>query len=747
MRKLAWFTLGFAGSCAIGAYLLRGNLLGILAAAALVLSLAAWVICKCLRRKAVPTVILLGCCVGFLWFWGYDGGYLSPASELDGVTTQATIEITDYGFQTDYGNAADGLAHWQGRSYRIRVYLNDFVDLTPGTLVSGSFRFRITDEGLDQATYHRGEGIALMAYQSGEGTIQYPETPWWYYPAAHIRHTLLEIIKTVFPADTEAFVRALLLGDDSDLSYEINTAFQVTGIRHIIAVSGLHVSILFGFLYTVSGKRRWLTALVGIPVLVLFAAVAGFTPSVTRACLMHGLMMVSMLFRREYDSLTSLAFAALTMLVLNPMVITAVGFQLSVGCMLGIFLFAMPIKNWLLEDGHLGHAKGMTWTDKLVRGVAGSISVSLGAISLTTPLAALYFGTVSLISPLTNLLTLWMVTWVFYAIMLVCGLGLVWLEAGKALAGLVSWGIRYILGVSGLLARIPMAAVYTVSPWILIWLLGTYLLLGIFLLSRNKKPALYSCLTVLGLCAALLTSWIEPTLDSCRMTVLDVGQGQSIILQSGGKTFVVDCGGTYADDAADLTAETLLSMGIQRIDGLILTHYDADHSGGAGYLLTRIQTDDLYLPGWEPENFSIEDLSPYQVHYLDQDLLLTWDGGSMTLFASEFQDDRNESSLCVLFQAADCDILITGDRRTLGEKLLMQRCDLPELDVLVVGHHGSNSSTSPELLAKTSPALAVISVDENNRYGHPGQQTLDRLAEAGCTVLRTDEDGTIIIRR
>ena len=749
MRKLMWFTIGFGTASALGAYLLSGNLLLVIAIALLTAVGAVWLCCRHFGWKPVPVLFLFGMVAGLLWYWGFDRYYLSPVEELDGKTTEASICVSDFSFETEYGIAADGNATWQGRDYRIRFYLDDQTALHPGDIVSGKFRFRITEQGIEDATYHRGNGIALLAYEAGDVAVTPTASPWWYYPAAHIRQYLIDLIKTVFPADTEAFARALLLGDDNDISYELNTAFKVSGIRHIIAVSGLHVSILFGLIYTLTGKRRVLTALLGIPVLILFAAVAGFTPSVIRACVMHGLMILAMLFIREYDAPTALSFAALVMLVVNPLVITSVSFQLSIGCMAGIFLFAHRIKNWLLEDNHLGHSKGKDWRSKLIRGFAGSVAVSLGAISITTPLSALYFGAVSLISPLTNLLTLWIVSLVFYGIMTVCLTGMYWTGGAAALAWLFSWPIRYIQELTMILAKIPMAAVYTKSIYIVIWLGLCYLLFLIFLLMKNKKPLLFSCLALVSLCAALFASWLPPLTDPYRITVLDVGQGQSIILQGKGRTYLVDCGGSYADDAADAAAETLLSMGISRIDGLILTHFDEDHAGGAEMFLSRIAADALFLPAWDDDAEIGMRLSQYphgEVYIMDRDLELSWQESKLTIVTSDFRDSDNESSLCVLFQSSNCDILITGDRGTLGEKLLMRRLELPKLDVLVVGHHGSRYSTSQELLEMTQPKLAVISVEKDNRYGHPVQEVLERLESFGCRIYRTDRDGTIIIR-
>lgn len=751
MRKLMWFTIGFAGACAIGAYLLFGNSLAVLAVAAMILSGAVWLLGRRWKQLMPGVAVCLGMVVGFLYFWGFDGGYLSPARELDGVTTQASIEITEYSYKTQYGIAADGNAQWQGKTYRIRLYVNDMDILNPGDVVTGTFRFRITNEGgADTATYHRGNGIALLAYQKGDVTVDRTDALWWYYPAAHARSAILDMIRSLFPADTESFARALLLGDDNDLSYEVNTDFKVSGIRHIVAVSGLHVSILFGFIYMMAGKRKVLTTLLGIPVLVLFAAVAGFTPSVTRACVMHGLMMLAMLFEREYDPPTALALSGLVMLTVNPLVITSVSFQLSLVCMAGIFLFAERIKTWLLDDKHLGNSKGKSLMARVIRGFAGSLSVSLGAVSLTTPLSALFFETVSLIAPLANLLTLWMVSIAFYGIMAVCVLGVFWSWGASVLAWLVSWPIRYILGVASVLADIPMAAVYTRSEAIVVWLALCYVLLCLYLLMKGRHTLVFSCVGVLSLCAALLLSWVPPMQDACRVTVLDVGQGQSIILQADGKTFLVDCGGDYADDAADTAAETLLSMGIRHIDGLILTHYDADHAGGAAYLLSRIGADALFLPEWTEENETAAQLRAWDggtIYSMGEDLELAWKDSKLTILTSDIRDSGNESSLCVLFQAGNCDILITGDRDSKGEKLLLQSCDLPELDVLVVGHHGAADSACAELLEATSPRVAVISVGADNSYGHPRQETIDRLLDAGCEIFRTDRDGTIIIRR
>ena len=308
--------------------------------------------------------------------------------------------------------------------------------------------------------------------------------------------------------------------------------------------------------------------------------------------------------------------------------------------------------------------------------------------------------------------------------------------------------MRYVIGTARLISGFPLAAVYTKSIWIVIWLACCYGMLVLFLLAKKKRPVLYACLAAIGLCAAMLISWITPLADNYRLTVLDVGQGQCILLQSEGKTFMVDCGGDSDAYAANQAAEYLLSQGISKLDGIILTHYDADHAGGVQNLLTRIPADALYIPDisdGSSTKIALMRLS-MPVHLLSTDTEITFGGAKIQIFASEITKEGNESGLSILFRKGNCDILITGDKGELGEMLLMHHTQLPQLDVLIAGHHGSNASTTEELLSMTAPETVIISAGRNNPYGHPGKALLDRLAAWGCTVYRTDIMGTIIYR-
>lgn len=740
MRRLMWFALGFGAACTVGAYLIQRGFL-LLGLVCLLSAAAAVVLRKRYAWLRPLAVVLLGCAAGFGWFHLFDSVYLTPPRRMDGQTTQAVIEVSSYSRDTEYGVSADGWLTLEGKPYRVRFYLNDRQTLEPGDRVEGIFRFRVTASGGEKAsTYHSGLGIFLLAYSAEDPEIHSGgQVPLKYFPAL-AEKTLSERIAALFPEDTVGFAKALVLGDHSGLDYSADTALSVSGIRHVVAVSGLHISILWALILGLTGKHRVISAAIGAPALLLFAAVVGFSPSVTRACIMMLLLLLSLICRREYDPPTALAFAALVMLLGNPLAITSVSFQLSVASVAGIFLFSDRLYGWMAH--RVDMSKKHRRRAVLLRWLFGSVSVTLGAMSLSTPLTAYYFHTVSLVGIFTNLLILWAVTMIFYGTIAACLLSVVWLPLGKGIAWGIGWLARYVLRVAKVMANLPMAAVYTRSGWIAAWLVLCYGLLAVFLIIKRKKPALFLGCAGMGLCLALLCSWAVPLMGEFRVTVLDVGQGQCVLLQSQGKTYVVDCGGDHDESAADLAAETLLSQGISRIDGFILTHSDRDHDGGAGYLLERIPADAVYLSAGQEGTLS----GAENKILVGQNLVLEYGTTRITLFPAQPENSGNESSMCVLFQTENYDILITGDRTTSGEHALLEQMDFPELELLVVGHHGSKTSTGAELLTLTQPKAAAISVGADNVYGHPAQEVLDCLEECGCVVYRTDQDGTIIYR-
>lgn len=728
MRTLFWFSIGTALSCGVGLRLLWDAMPLFLACALLLaVSLAGLSLrFRWLRRAAAAAFgILLGSCLLGL----QQRNDYAPLLALDGQTLPVTLTAQADSVPGLYSQSVRAEMNIGGKRYSVQAYLGDGQKAQAGNILRGDFRIRVTlPGGSKQNTVSSGRGIFAQLSPKGDIAIEAGQEKEIHYLPQRLGARAKEAVERCFPEDTAAFAKSLLLGDTSDLSYAEETALRISGIRHIVAVSGLHVAILFGFIWVLCARRPWPAFLLGVPLLVLFGAMVGNTPSVVRACLMAALLILARLTRRSYDPLTALAFAVLWLLIDNPFVIAAAGFQLSVLCVLGILLFQRPISERL-----------SALFQKLPGGkaLADSLAVSLSATVLSLPVSVYYFGTASLIGPVTNFLILWLLPFVFGGILAVAVLGPVVPVLGTMLGWLTAWPIRLVLRIAGCLSGLPMAAVYTCNPYVVYWLIGVYALLLTWLLLGRKRGWIFVSVGAASL--ALITAlWgYGPRMDDCRLTVLDVGEGQSLLLQSGGQSALIDCGGYSDTVCADKAWQMLRSQNFYDLDLLLFTHFDRDHFGGTENFLTQIPAERTILPG-------ASELLPLG-EIVTEDRAIPFGKGVLHLFPYTGGNKTQENSMAILFETEDCGILITGDLDVAGERRLVKNHALGA-DILVVGHHGSKYATCPELLDAVQPELAVISVGENN-YGHPTQEVLDRLEEAGCTVRRTDLEGTIIIRR
>ena len=731
MRKLFWFTAGFAAACA----LVMGPLwehTAVLLLAALGLLAAVGLTAFFFKKAARGIPGFLGLALGAAFLLLLQNAYYRPLLPLEETVQTVTMTAEADSVPGQYSHSVRARLRVNGQEYTVRAYLGDGQTARAGDTLTGAFRLRLTLPGCSKAggTY-AGSGILALASPKGEIQITPGSAGWRTVPyrlAANARQT----IARCFPEDAAPFAVSLLLGNTEQLPYGEETALRVSGIRHIVAVSGLHVSMLFGLVWLLCWKQPGSALLLGLPALFLFGAMAGSTPSVLRACIMAGLLLLSRLVRRAYDPLTALALAVLCLLGNNPFVIGAAGFQLSVLSVLGILLFQQPLSAYFTE-------KWARLPGKLSKLLSDSLSVSLSAMALSTPVSAWYFGTVSLVGVVTNLLTLWMLPIVFLGILAVCLLGPLLPQAGIWIGGVTAWPIRLILRIAETLSRLPMAALYTCSPWTAVWLALIYGLILVWVLTRKKHGRFFLSASLATLiAAAVLMSW-GPRTDDCRLTVLDVGEGQSLLLQSGGKSMLIDCGGYSDEKAADAAWQMLRSQNFYRLDVLTLTHFDRDHAGGVSDFLTQLPAEQILLPGESGEMLAGT--------VLTEETVLPFGRGSVRFFPYSGGNSSNQNSMAILFESESCVILITGDLDLAGERRLLREYSIPKVDVLVVGHHGSKYATSEELLAAVQPETAVISVGRNNSYRPPTQEVLDRLAEAGCTVHRTDQEGTILIRR
>lgn len=749
MRRLLRFALPFAAACAASAYLLPSSFMLYVSAGCAALLIAA-ILIRWKHRRTL-CLVLAGLFAGFGWTGLYAKLRMEPVHLAAQQEKVLTAELSGYPFDAAYGWGADVRLPVAGTTVRARIYgSGERPELAPGDTITGTFRLKpsIKDDGADNALYYQSKGFLLRGSVKDPAFAKSDGRKLRYLPA-RLAQGLRELLSDAMPEETESFLHALLTGDKSGLSYDVKYDMSTAGISHTVAISGMHVSVLLGALVLLLGRNSLRVSLLGIPLLVLFTLMTGASPSVVRAAVIQLLVLLAPLFRREADLPTSLGAAALLILLPNPYAAADVSFQLSFAAMAGILLFAQPLYGRLRAKADHIRLRFFRW---LVKGIFANLSTTLGALAFTTPLIALHFGRFSLYGLAVNLLVLPVIAVCFVGGLVVAFACLAYQPAGAVLGRVLALPVRYVLWLSHTAASLPFASLNTDTPIFRVFLFGAYFLLTACLLLRVKKlwlPAL-GVAGLLGL--TLFLSWRQAQPGRCCVTALDVGQGQCILLRSGDFTAIADCGSDYPEEAGTRAAEYLLLAGSQPVDALIVSHYDRDHAGGVPELLTRRQVRTLYLPDADDPTGTralLEQTAAQtgtDVLFVREDLTVSFDLGTLTVFAPVSDKSDNDACLSLLFSVPECAALITADLPARAEKLLLQTHALPDTDLYIAGHHGSKSSSCEALLETIRPETVFISVGTNN-YGQPSEEALARFAAVGAAVYRTDENGNLEYRR
>ncbi|MBR6812082.1 MAG: MBL fold metallo-hydrolase, partial [Oscillospiraceae bacterium] len=346
-------------------------------------------------------------------------------------------------------------------------------------------------------------------------------------------------------------------------------------------------------------------------------------------------------------------------------------------------------------------------------------------------------------SPFSNLLTLWSVPGAFILGAAAGIFGAIWLPLGIPFAFAARLCVRYFAFVARITGGGALSSVHASSWPIRVWLAATYAAIVIALALKNRKKAV----PIAALFSSALLSVSLLYINLCplplTMNVLDVGQGVCTVFLSRDTAVMVDCGG---DDAGQKALSHMRSRGLESLDILVLTHLHKDHISGAKLLLSQIDVGCVIVP--EGDEGIIRDIENSLGK--NSELIRAADGvaistGEVSLEIMQLRMPKNENdeSLAVLCSSDGFNALITGDMTSSGERQLCARYSLPRCDVYVAGHHGDAASSGDELLSTIKPEIAVISCDEDNPYGHPDHETVQRLKKYGAAVLRTDIDGNI----
>lgn len=636
-----------------------------------------------------------------------------------------------------------------GEKVQCRIY--DYQgELNYGDLISGDGIIRIptgtrNPGGFNYRQYLKSKNIhyILTLDANSVGLNDDSNNSFVFNALRDIRYNIVAMINEGFDERANVFLRGVILGEKA-LDTESNDNFQQLGIAHILAVSGLHVGYIYLLIHFISrilriGKGAELIIIVVF--LYCYCYLVGFSISVIRASLMLLILELSRFYDKKYDTLNVLTLLGTLLLLINPYTLFTPGFQLSFGCVLAITLIYPYLNNKIkFHSGILDYIKSM--------GIL-TISIQVGVL----PLMIYHFNSISMLSVVANILIVPIVGLVIVGFFICIILRII--TGYFFVSSLIQILIAVIYYISSFLSSIPYTNII-LSPLGVNTLIYYYLFLfaslGYFYLKSKKNDSLIKGIVIVNTLGFLLIHVIIP--QPLKVTVLDVGQGDSILIETpGDKTILIDGGGQRNYSVGDnILLPIFLYKNIKKIDLVIATHSHNDHILGIIELLDDISIEGIMINCIEDMEYEelINNAKKYNIPIFTNDQAIIKMEDSVKLQCiypkkSMSTIEGNNSSIVSLLKYKDISFLFTGDLEEDGERLLLQEnIDINSL-ILKVGHHGSNTSSSKEFIERVNPQYAIISVGKNNYFGHPSQEILNLLEEKAVQTYRTDINGAIEI--
>jgi competence protein ComEC len=532
----------------------------------------------------------------------------------------------------------------------------------------------------------------------------------------------------------KGLARALVLGDISGLPLAWKRGLRITGVYHLMSVSGVHVALVAGLVWLLGGwLPRPLRLLLMLASIVLYLLLVGPLPALMRSAVMGGLAVLALLAERPPAAANALGWAVILLLLDQPDVALSPAFQLTVAATAGLLVLAPPLaRRW----------QGRWFPLRVAEPVAASVGAQLATLPWSLP-------RFHMLSPLAPLLNLPAVPWTGLALIV----SLVWttvalvspalagalLPVLDALAAPFSWPSRT---PPGIWLPVPLA----ISPF---WAWTLAAGLTALLLLPVRRSFVLLGLAGLGVCAL---AWPSPGKADPELAMLDVGQGDAILLRDGDRAVLVDGGGWRGGDIGGRALlPALLGEGVRSLDALVMTHPDGDHCSGLVDIAAYLPVREVWMaPGWDPESCAgrLLKLPGVKPRFLSRGQKASLGRWRLTALHPEADDVHpvNERSLVLLAEVRGRRVLLTGDIESWAEHDLADCC-APALraDLLKVAHHGSRTSSTETFLEAVEPRLALISVGINNLYHHPSPEVVERLEQHHARVLRTDRTGEVAV--
>jgi competence protein ComEC len=596
---------------------------------------------------------------------------------------------------------------------------------------------RPEEDGFDEAGYLRRQGVhviltastfTIVGRRGGLGGV-----------VDRVRGAIAHSLAPGVSGERRAVIAAVVLGEDEGLSPDLRDQFRASGLYHLLAVSGQNVAyVVVGMLAFawLLGISRWMGEIGALVAVGGYLMAVGWQPSVVRAGVAGGLASLAWLAGRARDRWYFLLVGAAVLLAWNPYSLLEPGFQLSFGAVASIFLLVPRIEAWLTSY-------------PVPAGLATVLAVSIACGAVTAPILMLHFQAAPLFTVASNAVAGPVVAPILGLALISTVLAPVLPEAALALGWVNGWLAAYLAGCARFFGSLPHAQL---TSWKSLAGLAALALFGL-LLSKLPPPRGRRAAVLVAVLGVVLVGWrLRPDHapsppSGLRIVMLDVGQGDGILLQTKAGAVLVDEGPPEAGVATQLRA-----LGVRRLAALVVTHPHRDHVGGAADVVDSMPVGfvlDPLEPTDSPDEAALEReavsngvrIVPARIGQLFQlgelHVRVLWPDGP-----GQPGEDPHEHGVVLLASYGQFDALLTGD----SESPVTLPLRPPQVELLKVAHHGSSDDGLGELLRLVRPKIALISVGEGNEYGHPAPSTLSALTSfAGLALYRTDEDGRITV--
>ena len=635
---------------------------------------------------------------------------------------------------------------------QVLVYENQQTTLKIGYKVKAAGSYAPLEEAsnpgqFDQKAYYEARGIGMVLKKAKLTVIEAKENI-FFQKLYELRSFWAQNLEKITGKEEAALLKAMLLGEKSSLKKEQKELYQSGGISHILAISGLHISLVGMLLYRFLRKKKRsypFSALVSGSCMVVYGFLTGFGVSAKRAVFMFLVYLGAELLGETYDVVSALALSGLLILAEQPLQLFQCGFQLS---FLSVGAVAL---------GYPALQKRLGWKKKAAMSLLSGLSVTL----FTLPCTLYWFYEWMPYAVFLNLIVIPLVPVVFLsgaAGMLTGGASV---AAGMFLAGASAGVLRFFQTLLERTEVLPGSRAVLGQPEL--WQIALYYVLvgaavwGGRCRARKKNQHRIEVrifFIIFALCILCL-----PFHRPVEVTFLDVGQGDAVFLRTeAGTTCLIDGGSTTVSDVGTYRLLPFLkSRGVSSLDYLFLSHMDADHINGAEELLKNqfrgIPIRHLCLsalPGDETRERLEKEARLFgtELCYISRGTVFREKGAEIRCLSpvkDQKKEDENENSEVLMVEISGLRILFTGDLGEKGEQELLEAGTDLRAAVLKVGHHGSRFSTGEDFLEAVSPGFAVISCAEDNRYGHPAPETVERLERAGCRIFYTMKSGAVTL--